>query len=415
MMGNIAKLNNYKLKWIAILLFLLYPIASVPLIVAGILKKQKWAFILFSCFMGLLAILYPPAGDLYRYAEDFELYSTSDWNTFCLLLIFKFDYFLPLLSYVIGHLGGTAELTRFIFAFLSYYLMFDLFSLICRDNNLNDKKIYIYAFIIFIPLTFWTFLFRYYFALAFLLNGSYRWFVHNEKKGILLVALSVLAHVSYLPFFFLCFVSKNRFFKFSYFVVLLLCILALCCDTTSIGEKILSYLPFSDSLLAHIGEYIDGSQSESSVNNFSLKQMVIYMFSNVLSFYVLYVYLKIYKKKFISYMGFINSTLLMLLFSSSFPVIFSRLMSVCLFQLKMSILAFSEKYQQVHFKILCYISIFVLLVSVWQRRFFFTDGYLWKIFTSTSLEIVTFSYPDSWVNNHLDEDGDFYNRLNAVD
>ena len=114
-------------------------------------------------------------------------------------------------------------------------------------------------------------------------------------------------------------------------------------------------------------------------------------------------------------MGFINSTLLMLLFSSSFPVIFSRLMSVCLFQLKMSILAFSEKYQQVHFKILCYISIFVLLVSVWQRRFFFADGYIWKIFTSTSFEIVTFSYSDSWINNHLNEDGDFYNRLNAID
>lgn len=414
-MGSIAKRNDYKLKWIAILLFLLYPIASIPFIVAGILKKQKWAFVLFSCFMGLLAILYPPAGDLYRYAKDFELYSESDWNTFCLLLIFKFDYFLPLLSYAIGHLGGTVELTRFIFAFLSYYLMFDLFSLICRDNNLNDKKIYIYAFIIFIPLTFWAFLFRYNFAWVFLLNGSYRWFVHNEKKGILLVALSVLTHISYLPFFFLCFFSKNRFFRFSYLLVVLLWVLVFCCDTTSIGKKILSFLPFSDSLLAHIEEYIDGSQSESIVKEFSLKQIIIYVFSNIMSLYVLYIYLKIYKSRFTPYMGFINSTLLMLLFSSSFPVIFSRLMGVCLFQLKMSILAFSGKYQQVYFKTLCYISIFALLFSFWQFRFFFTEGYLWKIFTSSSFGIVTFSYPDSWINNHLDEDGDFYNRLNAVD
>ena len=44
--------------------------------------------------MGYMGILYPPAGDMYRYAEDFNLYKELDWEYFWLFMALKFDYFL---------------------------------------------------------------------------------------------------------------------------------------------------------------------------------------------------------------------------------------------------------------------------------------------------------------------------------
>lgn len=130
--------SRISLKAVAIVIFFLYPLLSVPFWVVGMFKREKWAFVLCALFMGLLSILYPPAGDLYRYAEDFNLYKDCDWDTFLILLVLKFDYFLPFLSYSIGKLGGTPELTRFVFAFIAYSLFFDLFFLIVRKNGSAD-------------------------------------------------------------------------------------------------------------------------------------------------------------------------------------------------------------------------------------------------------------------------------------
>lgn len=403
-------------KYLSIILFILYPISSLPFIVWGVFNKEKWAFVLFSLFMGLLAMLYPPAGDLYRYAEDFNLYKTCDWETFQVLLIFKFDYLLPFLSFAIGKLGGSVELTRFIFASVSYYLLFDLFCLVLKGNELLDsKRIYIYALVILVPLTFWTFLFRYYFALAFLLNGSYRWIQLRQKRGVALIVLSVFIHVSYLPFLFLCFFSGSRFLKFHYIVVVLLCLLVLFCDTTSIGTKILFSLPFSDSLLAHIAEYIDGSQSEAIATDFSFKQVIAYVISNLALLYIFFVYLKVYCQNITPFMCFINGILLMTLLTSSFPHIFTRLISVILFLTKVALLVWaSKKLIDKYFKLIFCLTLITLLMAYWQRRYFLSDSYMYKIFTSTSIGVLTFSYSEKWVDNHLDEEGDFYSRLKEV-
>ena len=76
--------------------------------------------------MGYMGMLYPPAGDMYRYAEDFNLYKELDWEYFWIFMALKFDYFLPLLSWILGKLGAYPESTRFLFVACSYYLLLDL-------------------------------------------------------------------------------------------------------------------------------------------------------------------------------------------------------------------------------------------------------------------------------------------------
>lgn len=416
----IFKIGNrrYSLKSIAIVTFLIYPIFSVPLFVVGILKKEKWAFILCALFMGLLSILYPPAGDLYRYAEDFNLYKDSDWDTFILLLVLKFDYVLPFLSYCIGKLGGAPELTRFIFAFLSYYLLFDLFFLIIKRNSvLCEKRLYLYALIILVPFTFWTFLFRYFFAASFLLNGLYRWNFLGDKKGLLLVFLSAFIHISYLPFIVICLVSRYRLFKFHYMFVCLLYVLSFVCDTTLIGTQILSILPFSDSLVVHIYEYIDGSQSESITNQYSLQQMIILYVTNIISFYIFYVYIKSYKSNYNKGMNFVNCMLLLLLVTASFPTMFGRFIILTSLLINICIL---DSYNATiypairkHIKYICYATVFLFIISCWQRRFFLSCGFESKIFTSSFYDIISFSYSDDWIERNIDREGNFYKWIES--
>ena len=52
--------NQYKI--IGILIFMIYPILSFPFILKGILKKERWAYLLGAVLMGYMGILYPPAG-----------------------------------------------------------------------------------------------------------------------------------------------------------------------------------------------------------------------------------------------------------------------------------------------------------------------------------------------------------------
>ena len=92
--------RNEKYKFLGILIFIIYPILSFLFILKGILKRERWAYLLGAIFMGYMGILYPPAGDMYRYAEDFNLYKELDWDQFWIFMALKFDYFLPLLSWI---------------------------------------------------------------------------------------------------------------------------------------------------------------------------------------------------------------------------------------------------------------------------------------------------------------------------
>ena len=117
--------RNNQYKTLGILIFIIYPVLSFPFILKGILKRERWAYLLGAIFMGYMGMLYPPAGDMYRYAEDFNLYKELDWEYFWIFMALKFDYFLPLLSWLLGKLGAYPESKRFMFVACSFYLLLD--------------------------------------------------------------------------------------------------------------------------------------------------------------------------------------------------------------------------------------------------------------------------------------------------
>lgn len=208
--------RNNQYKTLGILIFIIYPILSFPFILKGILKRERWAYLLGAILMGYIGMLYPPAGDMYRYAEDFNLYKELDWEYFWIFMALKFDYFLPLLSWILGKLGAYPESTRFLFVACSYYLLLDLYHDITLSNKDMTRRTRVYSLILLVPLTFSIYLFRMGFAQVVLVYGIYWFLMKNRKKGLFFIIFAVFIHVSYMPFIFIAIASRYKIFNFSY-------------------------------------------------------------------------------------------------------------------------------------------------------------------------------------------------------
>lgn len=399
--------NQYKI-W-GILIFILYPLLSLPFILKGILKRERWAYVLGAFFMGYMGMLYPPAGDMYRYAEDFNLYKELDWEYFGILMALKFDYFLPLLSWILGKLGAYPESTRFLFVACSYFLLFDLYHDLTSSNKNMTKQTRVYSLILLVPLIFSTYLFRMGLAQTVLVYGIYWFLIKNKKKGFFFIIFAVFIHVSYMPFIFIAIASRYKIFDFSSNVFGYLCFLLVFMESSSLGVTLLRSLPFSESLLAHLEEYISGSQSDDLSSQFTIKQLIAKYFFNIVYYITLYQYYIFYKSnpQPLKIKRFVNIFILIIIMSSSVPILHDRLLDVLKVFLILSSLCFmsnSFRMQRL-LRIVVMFTIINTLFAFWQIRFFLRFSQFNVLFKSSSVELMNFHYTDKWISKNIDEEG----------
>lgn len=403
-----SKRNNQYKIW-GILIFILYPLLSLPFILKGILKRERWAYVLGAFFMGYMGMLYPPAGDMYRYAEDFNLYKELDWEYFGILMTLKFDYFLPLLSWILGKLGAYPESTRFLFVACSYFLLFDLYHDLTSSNKNVTKQTRVYSLILLVPLTFSSYLFRMGLAQTVLVYGIYWFLIKNKKKGFFFIIFAVFIHVSYMPFIFIAIASRYKVFNFSSNVFGYLCLLLVFIESSSLGVTLLRSLPFSESLLAHLEEYISGSQSEDLSSQFTIKQLLAKYFFNIVYYITLYQYYIFYKSnpQPLKIKRFVNIFILIIIMSSSVPILHDRLLDVLKVFLILSSLCFmnnSFRMQRL-LRIVVMFTIINTLFAFWQLRFFLRFSQFDVLFKSSSVELMDFHYTDKWISKNIDEEG----------
>lgn len=403
-----SKRNNQYKIW-GILIFILYPLLSLPFILKGILKRERWAYVLGAFFMGYMGMLYPPAGDMYRYAEDFNLYKELDWEYFGILMVLKFDYFLPLLSWILGKLGAYPESTRFLFVACSYFLLFDLYHDLTSSNKYLTKQTRVYSLILLVPLTFSSYLFRMGLAQTVLVYGIYWFLIKNKKKGFFFIIFAVFIHVSYMPFIFIAIASRYKVFNFSSNVFGYLCLLLVFIESSSLGVTLLRSLPFSESLLAHLEEYISGSQSEDLSSQFTIKQLLAKYFFNIVYYITLYQYYIFYKSnpQPLKIKRFVNIFILIIIMSSSVPILHDRLLDVLKVFLILSSLCFmnnSFRMQRL-LRIVVMFTIINTLFAFWQLRFFLRFSQFDVLFKSSSVELMDFHYTDKWISKNIDEEG----------
>ena len=203
-MLNITKKN---LPFWICLIFVIYPLLSLPLIIIEVYNKKRYALVLLACFMGLCAILWPPTGDLYRHTIDYFDYIGKDEFE---LQLGQLDYTLYYLSYIFANWGINFELIRFFFVFFSYIIVFFILEDMRKTTNFIAKhyRISICIFFFSVPFCSIAFGLRYGFACSLMYLGIYYLLIKNRNVGWIYVILAIITHYSLTVVFFLVLLVK---------------------------------------------------------------------------------------------------------------------------------------------------------------------------------------------------------------
>lgn len=131
---------------------------------------------------------------------------------------------------------------------------------------------------------------------------------------------------------------------------------------------------FSESLLAHLEEYISGSQSKDLSSQFTVKQLIAKYFFNIVYYITLYQYYIFYKSnpQPLKIKRFMNIFILIIIMSSSVPILHDRLLDVLKVFLILSSLCFINNSLRMQ-RLLRIVVVFMIintLFAFWQLRFF---------------------------------------------
>lgn len=404
---RVVILNVNKEAGIAFLLFIIYPLLSLPLILKGMLNNKKWGYFLFACFMGLLGILYPPTGDFYRYTREyFVIKDYFDWEQFKDYLLIKQEFLLPYISYIFSKLNIPFDFSRFIYNFIAYYLLGDIYISEISRNCHYTKKYSAYFIGMFISFSLSLYLFRFFFSMILYAYGVYCIVYKRKNQGWIFVILSVLNHFSFIVFAVVLVLTKLFHFRFRKWIVILLCIPALAFGGNLMTD-LLSFLPTD--IVNRYSEYLDGYYAGAYLEDHSLKYRISILLSSAITYAAVIIYMITYDKKTIGKESIVNGILLVTILSSPFSTIAYRFATVLLLFIKIQFLnAFDGTRKQFRYlMILFLLTMFSNMTGLWSSRRQISISDFSLIYYASAPQIMMHTYSEQWINKNVYEDGDF--------
>lgn len=404
----VNKPHDNKLALISWVLVLLLPLFSLPLVLVRMYRLEKGGYIQFAFIMGLVGILYPPSGDLYRYYKDFNLYQGLSWDTFLLYALVNFDYILSFLSYFLSVLNLNFDLTRFIYNFIGYLLLGKLFLNITEDNKeLRDDKVRGKVFIVFMVISLSNFLFRSGLSLVLFVYGAYHIIYRKERKYWIFVVLSVLNHFTFLVFAILLLLSKSIKLRFNRPILWMLFILIFV-SPLFIDESILGFLPLPEAMFYRYHDYVDGYAANEIAKDFSLKYMIWQNFEKFVAYILLFFFIKNYKLGSLREKSFINTIYLLCVVTSPFYIMYGRFISVFSQILKVFFLSHFVKVPKMS-KQLSLLLVVIIMLDIMNlygnwRQISISD--MPMLAYKTSFQIIGHTYSSGWVDKNISSVGE---------
>ena len=394
-----------------ILLFILFPLYSLPIIWRGILQKKLLSIFLLCTFMGLFAYLFPPIGDIYRYKLLYYQYQNLNFEELCAWeLALKLDFVFYILIWLFAQLSLPYELLNFVFAFAAYWVAFKIFRHLTQSNeNLHDCKNYAYALIIFFCcINPFLFLYRFGVALIFFLYGFYLLYCKGNKIGWWYLLLSILTHVSYLILVFFIIASylwslkkRDRFWIGLGAVSLIVGL-----STTGILLWLLSFLPLPELVMVKLSEYIEGYWAGEFLEDNSF----LFYLSRIFAFIMFYPFVYHFFKTF-DVRSKVSSFLLMLflficLIQESF-VMYERYAKIfiviyLIYLLKSAGVCFARKYLT---QVLLCGAIFMFSMTCYSYWRAFFIGNECKLLVTPVPALFSNTYSEEWLVENIDEEG----------
>ena len=387
------------------IIFLVLPLYSVPFILYGMWKQEKWAFVLWACFMGLVGILIPPTGDFYRYTMDYELYKGLDWGDFFLLAGLKNELMLPLISYGISELGLYFDLSRFLYNFLGYFLLGFLYVGIVRNNpNLQDKKIALYALGFFVSISLATFCYRYFLSAIFFVFGAYRIVYKKRKNGWWFVALAIFNHFSFLIQAIVLLFQQLNFFRFGRKMVIFFILVSFLIDASFV-TRLFDMLPFD--FVSHYMAYLDGNWAGDFLEEHSLRYKIVMFIGNSIHYVCMLIYIILYNRSLPKYNSLVNSMLFLTFLSTPFVTINGRFLAVMIYFVKVYFLEIFDGSRQMlkYLKVMFWLVMISNLMGMWGFRRQFAISDFPMMFYSSSFQILAHTYDANWIDDNVSEDG----------
>ena len=220
-----SNINNYG-KITAFSFFFLYPLCVIPFLMQYMIKGEKWAFTLFSLFLGLLAYLLIPydTWDITRHYADYQYIKTLSfsevWQQGFLHL------FLNNIMWLVNALGLPKEFVPFFFTVGAYSAYIKVLFWVSKDYNPEELNIsnrvyfFLFSFLLYNTIRFeWVADgLRNPLAFAVSLLGIY--IVLSKKqplKGAFVIVLSGVIHPS--AFLFLPLVRTFLFYSYTLYTL----------------------------------------------------------------------------------------------------------------------------------------------------------------------------------------------------
>ena len=389
-----------------ILALFTFPIIAIPIIFYEIYRKNYYALYYLAFMMALLAFLWIPSGDLYRYTEDYNYLNALTLGEFGNEL--KFDFILQFLMFGFAKLEVEFQWFRFTTCFVSYLLIFSIFRDAIKRSTFDKRRstVFMLFIILFCLLRFSTFStgVRFTFGMALCFYGYYHLYLGHKWGWLFLIAAS-FTHFSFWVVVVLALFSKLLRFPinravFGFGLLLLFFV------TNLLLVKVISILPINDLLKEHIENYTTGYYADGELGNQSFFFRLAQIFS-VCAIYVISIISFIRLKKFDDYRLFAFMLILLVLMWNMNSAFNRYAFLAIMFFSFIFVINPHKSFKRIDLQILFFVSLFVYFMSIYSVNRELTVGKQ-RLLLYTPVPFVFINiYTPQWIDENISKNGDF--------
>lgn len=393
-----------------VIFFFLFPFFSLPVLFKKIYRGERYAFSLLAIFIGFIGLLYPPSGDLYRYALDYYDVLDIPFQDFLSAIQGKMDFLFYFVLWLFGKIGLSYDLVRFLFVWIGAELTFDIFYKITTEIRLHDKRATFRLFIILMLLVdFLRYSYRFGLSNAFLVYSVYSIFYQKKyTKGFVFLALSIINHYSYVLYAVVILFLVLFNFKGSRFLSIAAMLILFITGSPFVGNLI-NALPFDPSIIEHLMIYVDGVWVGDYLQDMSFRYnlMLFLNSSTVLLLCLLYLYT--FNKGKMS--GFLTLSIIIMgvfSFSGTLKERFEYAIILPILVFLMTWLVEKHnmrmKKSRVIIMTLLMIGSYSFFSSFWSRKVELSISKEYKLLYSPAPLILFSTYDKNWIDNNIGPD-----------
>lgn len=205
--------------FIAGCVILISPLLSFPFIVYDIYKQRKAAIYMFALFLGIIAFLTPPVGDLYRHTQDYFALENISFDRFIQSL--KDDMLVQIFAYFLATNGVEYPWARLVYLTIEVSILGYVFNDLVNDEMDKSKRFSLFVtFICGFNFVVAVLGVRHGFAMCLFLMGYYLLYYKEEKMvSLMFFLLAIFTHFFFIPlsavalllYYFPFYLSKTKF------------------------------------------------------------------------------------------------------------------------------------------------------------------------------------------------------------